>query len=173
MVRKGQTCRRTALPFSLDELKQIRNAVDVKQIFLIVYESTLSGTQFLNILLGSLETPHVSYLYDCQLLKCAPNRNIIAQAFDGAVRNLGINRTYFCLLVSDVANYMIVAGITLKSLYLKRFHVTCVEHLFHNCAMKIKSHFLTVDQLIIANVKAVTVKNKTRHAKFSAIGYPT
>ena len=66
---------------------------------------------------------------------------------------------------------MIAAGITLKSLYSKLFHVTCVAHLLHNSAMKIKSHFEDVDQLI-AKVKAVTIKNKTRQAKFSAIGYP-
>ena len=36
---------------------------------------------------------------------------------------------------------------------------------------KIKSHFEDVDQLI-AKTKAVTTKNKTRQAKFSAIGYP-
>ena len=66
---------------------------------------------------------------------------------------------------------MIAAGITLKSLYPKLFHVTCVAHVLHNCAMKIKSHFENVDQLI-AKVKAVTIKNKTRQAKFSAIGYP-
>ena len=38
--------------------------------------------------------------------------------------------------------------------------------------MKLKSHFEDVDQLI-AKVKAVTIKNKTRQAKFSAIGYPS
>ena len=37
--------------------------------------------------------------------------------------------------------------------------------------MKIKSHFEDVNQLI-AKVKAVTIKNKTRQAKFSAINYP-
>ena len=119
----------------------------------------------------SLETPHVSYLYDCQPLKYAPNSNIIAQAVDDAVRNLGINRSFFCLLLSASAKYMIAAGITLKSLYHKVFHVTCVAYLLHNCAMKIKSHFEDVDQLI-AKVNAVTIKNKTRPAKFSAIGYP-
>ena len=41
----------------------------------------------------------------------------------------------------------------------------------HNCATKIKSHFDNVDQLI-AKVKAVTIKNKIRQAKFSAISYP-
>ena len=76
------TCRRTALQLSKDKLERIRNAVDDTQIFFIVDESILSGTQYLNILVGSLEIPHVSYLYDCQSLKCAPNSNIIAQAVD-------------------------------------------------------------------------------------------
>ena len=131
----------------------------------------MSGLQYLNILEGSLETPQVSYLYDCQPLKCAPSSNIIVQAVDDVVRNLGINRSFFCLLLSDVAKYMIAAVITLKSLYSKLFHMTCVAHLLHNCAMKIKSHFEDVDQLV-AKVKAVTIKNKTRQAKFSALSYP-
>ena len=164
------TCRQTALQLSKDELKRIRNAVHDKQIFL-VDESTLSGTQYLNILVGSLETPYVSYSYDCQPLECAFNSNIIAQAFDDAVRNLEINRSFFCPFLSDAAKYMIAVGIILKSLYPKLFHVTCVAHLLHNCAMKIKSHFEDVDQLI-AKVKAVTIKNKTRQTKFFAIGYP-
>ena len=141
-------CRRTALQLSEDELKRIRNAVHDKQSFLIIDESTLSGTQYLNILVGSLQTPHVSYLYECQPLKCAPNSNIIAQAVNDAIRNLEINRSFFCLLLSDAAKYTIAAGIILKSLYTKLFHVTCVAHLLHNCAMKIKSHFEDVDKLI-------------------------
>ena len=165
------TCIRTALQLSEDELKRIRNAVYDKQIFLVVDESTVSGRQYLNILMGSLETSHVSYLYDCHPLKCAPNSNIIAQAVDDAVRNLGINRSFFCLLLCDAAKYMIATGITLKSLYPKLYHVTCVAHLLHNCVMKIKSHFEEVDQLI-AKIRTVTIKNKTRQAKFSAIGYP-
>ena len=147
------TCRRTALQLSKDEFKRIRNAVYDKQIFLIVDESTLPGTQYFNILVGSLERLLVSYWYDCQPLKCAPYSNIIAQAVDDAVRNLGINRSFFCLLLSDTAKYMISAGIGLKSLYPKLFHVTCVAHLLHNYAMKIKSHFEDVDQLNATEVK--------------------
>ena len=116
------TCRRTALQLNEDELKRIRNAFHDKQIFLIVDESTLSGTQYLNILVGSLETPHVSYVYDCQPLKCALNSKIIAQAVDDTVRNLGINRSFFCCLMPQ--NIMISAGITLKSLYPKL--IVCV-----------------------------------------------
>ena len=165
------TCRQTALQLSKDELKRIQNAVHDKQFFLIVDESTLSGMQYLNILVGSLETPRVSYLYDCQPLKSAFNSNIIAQSVDDAVENLTINRSIFWLLLSDAAKYMIVAGITLKSLYPKLFHVTCVANLLHSCAMKIKSHFEDVDQLI-AKVKAVTIKNNTKQTKFNVIGYP-
>ena len=51
----------------------------------------------------------------------------------------------FCLLLSDAAKYMIAAGITLKSLYPKLFHVSCVTHLLHICAMKIQFHFEDVD----------------------------
>ena len=51
---------------------------------------------------------------------------------------------------------MIAVGITLKSLYPKLFHVTCVAHLLHNCAMKIKSYFEDEDQLI-AKAKAVAL----------------
>ena len=76
-----------------------------------------------------------------------------------------------CYCLSDAEKYMIAAGITLKSLYPKLFHVMCVAHSLHKCAMKIKSHVEDVDQLI-AKVKAVTIKNKTRQAKFSAIDYP-
>ena len=65
---------------------------------------------------------------------------------------------------------MIAAGRTPKSLYPKLFHVTCVAHLLCSCAMKIKSHFEDVNQLI-AKVKAVTIKNKITQTKFSAIGY--
>ena len=141
------------------------------KFFLLLMRALCLAHNTWNIPVGNLGTSHIRYLYDCQPLKCAPNSNIIAQAVDNAVRNLGINRSFFCLLLSDVAKYMIAAGITLKSLYPMQFHVTCIAHLLHNCAMKIKSHFEDVDQLI-AKVKAVTIKNKTRQAKFSAIGYP-
>ena len=55
-------CRQTALQLSEDNLKRIQNAVYDKQIFLILDESTASGTQYLNILMGSLKTPQVSLL---------------------------------------------------------------------------------------------------------------
>ena len=62
------TCRKTALQLSENKLQQKRKEAHDKQIFLVVDESTLSGMQHLNILVESLETPDVSYLYHCQPL---------------------------------------------------------------------------------------------------------
>ena len=111
-------------------------AVHHKQIFVFVDGSILFAAQYLNILFGSLETPHVNYLYDCQSLPYAPKTNSIAHAVDDTVRFLGINRNSLCRLLSDVAKYMMAAGAILKSLYPKLFHVTRVAHLLHNCTMK-------------------------------------
>ena len=66
---------------------------------------------------------------------------------------------------------MVAAGALVKLLYPKLFYVTCVSHLLHHCAMKVRSHFRDVDQLI-AKVKLLTVKNKTRQARFAAISHP-
>ena len=66
----------------------------------------------------------------------------------------------FCLLLSDAVKYMIAADITQKSLYPKLFHVTFVC-LLHNFAIKIKSHFEDMDQLI-AKIKALTISSSSR-----------
>ena len=65
---------------------------------------------------------------------------------------------------------MVAAGTVLKSLHPKLFHVTCIAHLLHHWAMKAKSYYQDVDQLI-ARIKVATVENKTRQAQFAAIGY--
>ena len=93
------TCRITVLQLSADELQQIRYAVHDKQIFPVVDESTLSGTQHLNILVGSQETPQVSYLCGCQLLLCLPNSNSIPQTVYDDAKSLGNNRNSFSFLL--------------------------------------------------------------------------
>ena len=62
---------------------------------MVVDKNTLPGIQHLNILVGSLETPKVSYLCNCQTLPCASNSKSIAQAVDDGARSLGINRNSF------------------------------------------------------------------------------
>ena len=97
------------------------------------------------------------------------NSKSIAQARDDAIRSIGINGNSLCFLLSDAAKHMLAAGATLKVLYSKLFYVTGVVHSVHSCAVKLKSHSEDVHQLIV-KVKLITVKNKIRQVKFSAIG---
>ncbi len=75
------------LKLGADELQRIRNVED-KQIFLVVDETTPSDTQYLHILIGTLEMPQVSYLYDCQPSPCSTNGDSIVQEIDDTIRSL-------------------------------------------------------------------------------------
>ena len=67
---------------------------------------------------------------------------------------------------------MSLAGKTLKELYPSLMHVTCVAHLLHNCAMRVRAHFKNIDE-IIATIKAATIKNKDRKKDFHDAGLPS
>ena len=67
---------------------------------------------------------------------------------------------------------MSLAGKTLKELYPFLIHVTCVVHLLHNCAMRVRAHLKNIDK-IIATIKAATIKNKDRKKDFHDAGLPS
>ena len=46
-----------------------------------------------------------------------------------------------------------------------------MAHLLHNCAMKVRDNYPAVDELV-ARVKAVTIKKRSRRAFFNSIGQP-
>ena len=67
---------------------------------------------------------------------------------------------------------MFSAGKTLKELYPSLMHVTCVAHLLHNCAMRVRAHFKNIDE-VRATIKAATIKNKDRKKDFHDAGLPS
>ena len=67
---------------------------------------------------------------------------------------------------------MSLAEKTLKELYPCLMQVTCVAHLLHNCAMRVRAHFKNIDE-IIATIKAATIKNKDRKKDFHDAGLPS
>ena len=70
-----------------------------------VDESTLSGSQYINILVGRLETPQVSYLYKCLPLRRALNSKNIAQAVQDADRSWNehkLSLSFWCLMLQNV-----------------------------------------------------------------------
>ena len=51
-------------------------------------------------------------------------------------------------------------------------HVTCVAHLLHDCAMRVRAHFKIIDE-VIAMIKAATIKNKDHKKDFHDAGLPS
>ena len=100
------------------------------------------------------------------------NSNIILLAVDDILRQLEIKRENFSLFLTDAARYMSSAGKTLKELYPSLMYVTCVAHLLHNCAMRVRAHFKNIDE-VIATIKAATIKNKNRKKDFHDAGLPS
>ena len=142
-----------------------------QQIFLVVDESDIGGKRFFNTLVGTIDNPEKTYLLDCRICNTNANHQYVVHLIDNLLREFAVEREDFCLLLSDAARYMTAAGNVLKELYPRLLHVTCVSHLFHNCAEKIRGKYSNVDNLI-ARVKAVVVKNKERKNSFRGIGIP-
>src|ERR1043165_6636918 len=165
------TCRNRVTDLADREKERVKELISDQLFFLVVDESEISGRKYINILIGTLINPSKVYMLSCIPLSGTVNSQVIIVTIDDTIRYLNCDRDKFCLLLSDAAPYMIAAARTLKSLYSQLFHITCMAHLLHNCALRVKSHFENVDNLI-AKIKAATVKNKTRQDLFREIGKP-
>ena len=122
-------------------------------------EAEIAKQKYISV--GSLDAPNQTFLVDCHPLESGSNVNssIIQHTVDDILRQLEIKRENFSLFLTDAARYMSLAGKTLKELYPSLMHVTCVAHLLHNCAMRVRAHFKNIHE-IIATINAATIKNK-------------
>jgi len=164
-------CRSRVTSIADKDLLRIKELLLGKQVFLVIDESEFYGKKYINVLVGNVKDPVKTYLIVCKTCDTSVNQAYIAQTVDDTLRFLNTRREDFLLLLSDAAKYMLSAGKTLKKLYSLLSHVTCVAHLLHNCAEKIRASFPKVDNLI-ARVKASVLKNKERKEMFRDIGYP-
>ena len=137
-------------------------------------EAEIAKQKYISVLVGSLDAPNQTFLVDCHALDSGSNVNssIILHTVDDILRQLEIKREKFSLFLTDAARYMSLAGKTLKEFYPSLMHVTCVAHLLHNCAMRVRAHFKNIDE-IIATIKAATIKNKDRKKDFHDAGLPS
>ena len=163
------TCRQKVPDVALIMLTKTQDLVKDQQIFIQYDEAEISNSKFTNILIGKIDQPDKSYLIDTIFLNTNIDSSIVVRHIDDLLKKIGIQRENFVLLISDAAKYMVTAGKTLKILFPNLFHVTCIAHFLHNCALRIhKKHFPKIDNLI-SKVKAATIKNKTRQRLFSHI----
>lgn len=165
------TCRSRIPLLVSTEVTRIKNLIQGENIFLVIDESELCGKKYFNTLIGLLKEPNKTYLIDCRVCDGSIDQRFVIHTIDDKVRDLEINRKEFSLLLTDAAPYMLAAGKILKEFYPNLFHVTCVAHLFHNCAEKVRAYYSNVDNLI-SSIKASTLKNKNRKNKFRLIGSP-
>ena len=125
----------------------------------------------MHILCGTLDKPDSCFLVKCSVLDGSPNSQKIIHEQDDVIKEFKVRRDHVNLLLSDAAPYMCCAGEILKEIYPNLLHVTCLAHLMHNCALKVKCVYNEVDNLIAA-VKASVVKNRSRAADFNVCGRP-
>ena len=141
-----------------------------KCIFIVIDESEVDKTKFINIIVEDIDVPEKTYLIECCVTETV-NQSIICMKTDDILRKLDIARENFLLLLSDATSYMTACTATLKVLYPRLFHVTCLAHMLRNCEEKVRSAFADVDNLV-ARVKAATIKNKSGQAQFKHIDSP-
>ena len=146
--------------------EQIQELLRHKKIFLIVDEAEVAKQKYISVLVGSLDAPNQTFLVDCHPLDSGRNVNssIILHTVDDILRQLETKRENLSLFLTDAARYTSSAGKTLKELYPSLIHVTCVAHLLHNCAMRVRAHFKNIDEVI------ATIKNKDRKKDFHDAG---
>ena len=132
-------------------------------------EAEIAKQKYISVLAGSLDAPNQTFLLDCHPLDSGSNVNssIILHTVDDILRQLEIKRENFSLFLTDAARYMSLAGKTLKELYPSLMHVTCVAHLLHNCAMRVRAYFKNSDEII------ATIKNKDCKKDFHNAGLPS
>lgn len=138
---------------------------------LIVDTTEITGLKYCNVLVSLIKSPHKTFLLDCVVSNDSFNSGSITRIIRKVVTDYEMDFDKIQLLISDAARYMIKAGKDLKVFYPNLSHICCLAHLVHNCALHIRSHFTNVDELIAA-IKMLTVKNKTRADLFSSIGTP-
>ena len=163
-------CRKQVNDLASQESERIEKLLTRKPIFLVVDESYVSGQKYINVLAGPMEEPNKTHLIACSPLSGNPNSSKICRIVDDCLKEMGITREMFLLLLSDAVKYTLKAGDTLKIMYQRLLHVTCTAHFLLNRAERIRAHFKATNNLI-SSIKAATIKNKDRRRSlFTAAG---
>ena len=153
-----------------NEQDHLKYLLKDKCIFIVIDESEVDKTKFINVIVGDIDVPETTYLIECCITETV-NQSIICMTIDDILHKLDIVRENFLLLPSDVTSYMTACTVTLKILYPHLFHDTCLAHMLHIFTEKMHGAFSDVNKFV-AHVKVATIKNKSRQAQFKHIGSP-
>lgn len=167
------TLRKNYLPQCYEEtLNKIRCGTRGKKIWVSIDESSdAMGRYIANVVIGTLEVhrPGEIFLLTTEVLE-KTNYSTISKLFDSAMFLLwpeGIKHDDVLLFLTDAAPYMVRAANSLKALYSKMVHVTCLAHGLHRVCEEVRALYPSVDRLV-ANVKKIFLKAPSRVARFKA-----
>lgn len=148
----------------------IRESLKVSSsIWISVDETTDSrGRAVANVLMGALQEQNAEkpFLVCCEFVS-ETKSGMIVRIVNDSVRWLDpqFDGNRVKLLLTDAAPYCVKAGKSLKELFPKMIHVTCLAHGLHRVAEKVRESFPLVNRLI-ASGKKIFVKAPLRRDAF-------
>lgn len=144
----------------------LKNFVKDKDVFLICDESEIKGEKYFNTMVGSICKPKEIKCIGCSRIEGCLNSFEVKSQIETVLCDFNIKKQHVKLLITDAAKYMIKAGQLLKNDMPTLLHITCLAHVIHNCALKIRALSPHIDKAI-ATIKMATVKNKERYKSIS------
>lgn len=173
-VPSESTLRKTYINDCYDEcMSEIRQYITGNKIWVSIDETTdVEGKYIANVVMGTLlsDGPGKIFLLTTEVLEKA-NYSTITKLFDNAMFLLwpnGIRHNDVLLFLSDAAPYMKKAGDTIKVLYPKIIHVTCLAHGLHRVAEEVRVNYPKVDKLV-SSVKQIFLKAPSRTVLFKTV----
>lgn len=152
-----------------EHLSKLKQLLQGKEVFLTVDETQIRNKKFVHVLIGTLENPTKNFLIECKKIENSPTHKTILGIIQDTVCEYNIKRKNVLAILSDAAPYMMKFATCMLDIYPNIVHVTCISHLYHNCAEKIRSNYKDVD-FLIASMKALVNKNETRKDLFASLG---
>lgn len=146
-----------------ETLMHIRNEVFGNKIWVSIDETTDSeGRYVANVIIGILEKDRFGkiFLLNSEELEKV-NFSTISKLFDKSMFLLwpkGIHHDDVLLFVTDDIPYMVKAANSMKALYSKMVHVTCLVQAHHQVAEIIHEKYDKLDKLVI-NIKEMFLKS--------------
>ncbi|KAL4088528.1 hypothetical protein QTP88_023622 [Uroleucon formosanum] len=173
-VPSESTLRKTYINDCYDEcMSEIRQYITGNKIWVSIDETTdVEGRYIANVVVGTLlsDGPGKIFLLTTEVLEKA-NYSTITKLFDNAMFLLwpnSIRHNDVLLFLSDAAPYMKKAGDTIKVLYPKIIHVTCLAHGLHRVAEEVRVNYPKVDKLV-SSVKQIFLKAPSRTVLFKTV----
>lgn len=167
------TLRNSYVPQMLTTLiDKIKDQVKDQFVWVSIDETTDSlKNKVINVVMGILsndpEKAKKKFLLDVTIALDTVDNEIIVRAYEKAIAKLGsdFNKNSVLLFLTDAAPYIVLASKTLKILYPKLLHVTCIVHGLHRVCEKIRDENDEVNDLI-SNMKTLFVKSHKRAQLF-------